>query len=147
MRINIAILNQNLRTVEVPAGSTVLQVLQTAELDANRVSEIKRNATVISQGTVLNDGDTILVVYGKIQGGNDVDTWVASVKITTEVEEDATPENGYVVFESGIDVLEMVRKAGFDLNQLVRIKDAEGNTVALDSKIVDGTSYVVVLRA
>jgi sulfur carrier protein ThiS len=74
MRINIAILNQNLRTVEVAEGATVLQALQAAELDANRVSEIKRNATVISQGTVLNDGDTILVVQGKIQGGNDVDT-------------------------------------------------------------------------
>jgi hypothetical protein len=67
MRINVAILSQNMRTVDIENGGTALDAIRAAGLDANRVSEVKRNGSVISQGTTLSDGETILLVEGRVK--------------------------------------------------------------------------------
>lgn len=150
MRINVAIMGRPFQPVEIADGGTVLDAIVASGLDANRISEVKRNGSVISKGTALSDGQTILLVEGKIQGGNDVflqeDSGVISVKVDTEVLEAQPEQVGFVAYPTGTTVFDMIEQNGYDQNTIAFVKKEDGTKVALDSVLEDGTAYVVVVR-
>ena len=149
IKVTLVVIGRTPVTVEVNAGSTILEALQTAGIDTRTVSEMKSNGNVVSLSQTLSADTSILVQFGKIQGGFEgVEAPAAttpdyvSLNIKVEVREPET----LVAYPAG-NLLEVAQAAGVDLNRLSHIEDRDGNTVSMGSTAVDGSTYTYVLKA
>ena len=152
IKVTLVVIGRTPVTVEVNAGSTILEALQTAGIDTRTVSEMKSNGNVVSLSQTLSADTSILVQFGKIQGGFEgaatptaTTPDYVSLNIKVEVREQPKPET-LVAYPAG-NLLEVAQAAGVDLNRLSHIEDRDGNTVSMGSAAVDGSTYTYVLKA
>lgn len=141
IKVTLVVIGRTPVTVEVNSGSTVLEALQAAGIDTRTVSEMKSNGNVISLSQTLAADTSILVQFGKIQGGSDY----VNLKLKVEVRDVPKPEE-LVAYPAG-NLIEVAQAADVDLNRLSHVEDADGNQVALVSEAIDGSSYTYVLKA
>ncbi len=151
IKVTLVVIGRTPVTVEVNAGSTVLEALQAASIDTKTVSEMKSNGNVVSLSQTLSADTSILVQFGKIQGGVEGVDGTAptadyvSLNLKVEVRETPKPES-LVAYPAG-NLLEVGQAAGIDLNRLSHIEDGQGNIVTMGSEAVDGSTYTYVLKA
>lgn len=145
MLITIVSVGNPLKKVEVEAGAVAADAISAAGFNVNSVTQIKRNAIEITGGAALNEGDTLVVVTGKVEGGSDeAPITQLVVKVEVREKEVEAPEATPVAFQAS-DLYEVAKQVGIDLNSEFFFEDVEGNKLPKSTTPVDGSTYTLVI--
>ena len=154
IKVSIAKLGNPIQEVEVSDVATVMEALKAASYNLDSVLSVKRNGTSVSMDTSLSDGDVLLVSQDKIKGGVEDEvapeaTWTA-IKVSFDVIVEGETSSNQLLFMDNQSAFEVIKTVlhgkGISMNHFKELRTVEGVKLGLDTKLVDGTKYVIVLE-
>jgi hypothetical protein len=160
IKVSIAKLGNPIQEVELDEAAHVMDALKLADYNLDSVLSVKRNGVVVTMDTILADGDVLLVSQDKIKGGNEEGVEVTNPVLPTEgnlikinfdiTHEDIDPTSKAMLFMDDMSAFEIIKTVlhgrDISMNNFKELKDVNGTRLGLDTKLVDGAKYVIVLE-
>lgn len=151
--VSIAKLGNPIQEVSVAEGANVMDALRLAGYNLDAVLSVKRNGSLVAMDTSLSNGDVLLVSQDKIKGGSENVAEAQSegnpIKLTFDVTTDNKPTGVAMLFYDNMSAFEIVKTVlhnkGVSMNYFKELREG-GTKLGLDTKLVDGGNYTIVLE-